>query len=196
MKEPPGYRHETGDMLVAESIETSKAVPLSVTTLFAAHSRYVWLALQRAGVRDADLEDALQEVFVVVHRRLDSFDGSSKVTTWLFAIALRVAAAFRRKAHVRREQQTDEVPDVADAAFDAEALAARKQARVALESILDGMDPERRATFVMFEIEEIPCERIAVEMGVPIGTVYSRLHKARKEFEASVARLRAKGGSS
>ena len=176
------------------------AAPLDVRAIHDAHADFVWATLQRFGVREADLEDMLQEVFVVVHRRLDSYDGSARVTTWLYGIAMRVAAAHRRRAHVRRERPTEELPE--DGGIDAHAppvtaeeLAALQQARGRLEAILDSMDLERRAVFMMFEIEEMSCEEIAQIVGAPVGTVYSRLHKARKEFEAALVRLRARDES-
>jgi RNA polymerase sigma-70 factor, ECF subfamily len=183
VKDSGGSEHERG---VQAAIPLQSTQPLDVTAIHAAHADFVWSALQRFGVRDADLEDALQEVFVVVHRRLDSYDGVSKVTTWLYGIAMRVAAAFRRRAHVRREQAVDEVPEPDDETFTPEELASRKQARATLDAILDAMDLDRRAVFVMFEIEEMSCEEIATVVGVPVGTVYSRLHKARKEFATAV----------
>lgn len=192
MKEPGGTEHR-GGVEAAIPVAPSSAA-LDVTAIHAAHADFVWSALQRFGVRDRDLEDALQEVFVVVHRRLDSYDGTSKVTTWLYGIAMRVAAAFRRRAHVRREHPTDDVPEQDDDALSPEELAARQQARATLETILDGMDLDRRAVFVMFEVEELSCEEIAGIVGVPVGTVYSRLHKARKEFAAAVERVQKRGG--
>jgi RNA polymerase sigma-70 factor (ECF subfamily) len=169
-------------------LQTDAAGALDVTAVHVAHADFVWSSLQRFGVRDADLEDALQEVFVVVHRRLDSYDGTSKVTTWLFGIAMRVAAAFRRRAHVRRERAVEEVPEGNDESLSPEDLASRQEARATLEEILDAMDLDRRAVFVMFEVEELSCEEIAAIVGIPVGTVYSRLHKARKEFAAAVER--------
>jgi len=167
---------------------------LDVTALHAAHADFVWATLQRFGVRDADLEDAMQETFVVVHRRLDTWDRTSKITTWLFGVAMRVAAAFRRKAHVRRERATEGVGEMdADPGLSPEDLAARREARRKLEAILDELDLERRAVFVMFEIEEMSCDEIAGVLGVPVGTVYSRLHKARKEFAAAMERSREGG---
>jgi len=182
---------------LASSVQASPAssagVP-DVAAIHVAHADFVWATLQRLGVRDADLEDMLQEVFIVVHRRLDSFDGSSKMTTWLFGIAMRVAAAHRRRAHVRRERTVDEMPEEAapDSGRSPEEAAARHEARVTLAEILDGMDLDRRAVFVMFEVEEMSSEEIAAIVGVPVGTVYSRLHKARKEFEAAIARHKAR----
>jgi RNA polymerase sigma-70 factor, ECF subfamily len=145
------------------------------------------------GVRDADVEDQLQEVFVVVHQRLHTFDGTARMTTWLFGICMRVASAYRRRAHRRREEIVAEVPN--DGSVDdrgPEAAAIARQARARLHAILDGMDLEKRAIFVMFELDEVPCEAIAEILGVPLGTVHSRLHAARKDFQASLRRFTAR----
>lgn len=162
-----------------------------MSSLHDAHADFVWLSLQRLGVREADLEDMLQEVFVVVHRNLASYDGSSKVTTWLFGIAIKVAAAYRRKAHRRREELVDAVPETNEATSPEDMALARQQRRE-LESVLDELDVEKRAVFVMFEIDEMTCEEIAEVAGVPVGTVYSRLHAARKDFERAAQRRRAR----
>jgi RNA polymerase sigma-70 factor (ECF subfamily) len=167
--------------------------PLDVRAIHDAHADFVWRSLQRLGVRASDLEDVFQEVFVVVHRRLGSFDGSSSMTTWLYGICFRVAAGHRRRAWVRREQPSDEVPEPDDARASTpadEAIEAR-EARATLDRVLDQMDLERRAVFVMAEIDELPHDEIAAVIGVPVGTVWSRLSAARKEFQAILARERA-----
>ncbi|GAC1599499.1 MAG: RNA polymerase sigma factor [Polyangiales bacterium] len=186
--------------MVAEAVATEEREErlIDVTAIHAAHADFVWTTLQRFGVRDADLEDMLQEVFIVVHRRLDSFDGTSRMTTWLFGIAMRVAAAHRRKAHVRRERSVEEVPEnvsETNPVENPEQATIRMEGRARLHHILEQMDLERRAVFVMFEIEELSCEEIAKTIGVPVGTVYSRLHKARKEFEAALSRTNARDES-
>lgn len=158
---------------------------LTVASVYTAHKDFVWASLQRLGGRDADLQDLLQEVFVVVHQRLRDFEGRSLVTTWLFGIALRVVAAHRRRASTRRElpdgsaDRGDE-PSTGDSPEEA---AAFQQARVRLAAILDEMDLPKRAVFVMFEIEDMSCEEMASILGIPVGTVYSRLHAARAQFE-------------
>jgi RNA polymerase sigma-70 factor (ECF subfamily) len=170
-----------------------EADSLHLSTLHAEHADFVWLSLQRLGVRDADVEDLLQEVFVIVHRRLATFDGSSRMTTWLFGICLRVAAGYRRRAHVRRERATDAVPEQATGEeASPESAAATGEARERLRAVLDGMDLEERALFAMFEIDELPCQEIAEVLGVPVGTVYSRLHAARKSFHKSLERFEAR----
>jgi len=155
----------------------------------------VFRSLQRLGVRPADLEDVFQEVFLVVHKRLHTFDGTSALTTWLFGVCLRVAAAHRRRAWFRREVPADDsVEDAREAPASErpdEALAAR-QARALVQQVLDRMDIDKRAVFVMFELDQLPSEEIATILGVPIGTVWSRLHAARKQFEKLVERERGR----
>ena len=165
---------------------------LDVASVHAEHAEFVWLSLQRLGVRDADVEDLLQEVFLVVNKRLHSFDGSSRITTWLFGICLRVVAAHRRRAHRRHEESVAQVPEtVALEAGSPERAAATREEEARLRAILDLMDLEKRAIFVMFEIDEVGCEAIADMLSIPLGTVYSRLHAARKDFERAIVRLGA-----
>ena len=181
-----------------ERVAAGESRARTATEVYAEHADFVFASLQRFGIRDNDLEDLLQEVFVVVHRKLHTFDGSSRMTTWLYGISLRVAAAHRRRAHVRREHAVDPVPEPARTpsarSDDPEAALQRGQARQQLETILDELDLDKRAVFVMFEIDELSCDEIAAVVGVPVGTVYSRLHAARASFREAIARHRAKGG--
>lgn len=186
--------------MIFAALLSSSTVPasrtLDVLAVHQAQADFVWRSLQRLGVRPADLEDVFQEVFIVVHRRLHTFDSSAALTTWLFGICLRVAAAQRRRAWFRREVPTDDAsmpPPTAEGASPEEALAAAQAQRAALRA-LDEMDLEKRAVFVMFELDEMPSEEIAGVLGVPVGTVWSRLSAARKQFQKIVARHRAQGG--
>jgi RNA polymerase sigma-70 factor (ECF subfamily) len=167
----------------------------SVDSVFRTHADFVWSSLQRFGVRSGDLDDALQEVFVVVHKKLASFRGDSQMTTWLYAICLRVASAHRRKSHVRHEHAhaTEELDEghSADLASPEDDLADHQRRRI-LEQLLDELTVEKRALMVMFEIDELSCEEIAEMLGVPVGTVYSRLHSARRAFQKCVTRFQAR----
>ncbi|MGD0528021.1 MAG: sigma-70 family RNA polymerase sigma factor [Polyangiaceae bacterium] len=178
------------------SLEGGEASRLDVLSIHEEHADFVWRTLQRLGVRDADVEDQLQEVFVVVHHRLHTFDASARMTTWLFGICMRVASAYRRRAHRRREQIVADVPEeglVDESGPEHEASA--REARERLLGVLDLMDLEKRAIFVMFELDELPCDEIADVLGVPVGTVHSRLHAARKDFQAALARFSAREAS-
>jgi RNA polymerase sigma-70 factor (ECF subfamily) len=176
----------------AEPLSPAAAAPgLTIREVHERYADFVWRSLQRLGVRSMDLEDQMQEVFIVAHRRLGSFDGSSELKTWLFGIALRVAAAHRRRAHVRRETATlDGQPPDCGADDDPERAAMEREARAELEELLSSLDLEKRAVFVMFEIEGFTTPEIASVMGTPIGTVYSRLAAARSELGRAVARRR------
>lgn len=167
---------------------------LDLIALHRAHGRLVWRTLHRLGVAEADLPDQHQEVFLVAHRRLAQFDASAKPSTWLFGITLRVAADYRR---TRRRRSLDRVEPLNDALRDAspdgdpeQALARRNAART-LETILDTMDLDRRVAFTLFELEQMSCAQIAELCAVPVGTVYSRLHAARRQFAEALARVRA-----
>lgn len=143
------------------------------------------------GIRTEDATDLLQEVFVVVHRRLHTFDGTSKMETWLFGICIRVASSHRRKAHVRREQPSDSIKERGHEETPEAMLIAQDRAAL-LRSLLDTLDANHRVVLVMFEIEELSCAEISEELGIPVGTVYSRLHHARASLKQAWARTRAK----
>lgn len=151
----------------------------------AAHADFVWATLHRLGVPRGERADVMQEVFLVVHRRIDSFDGSSKVTTWLFGICLRVVSAWRRRHRRRPEAPAAEATELHDGRTP-EAEAETREARAEVHRALDLMDLEKRAVFVMFELEDLPCAEIAAVMGVPVGTVHSRLYAARAAFADAV----------
>lgn len=165
---------------------------LSVTQVHERHGEFVWRTLYRMGVRPPHVEDVYQEVFLVVHRRLRSFSGQCAITTWLYEICFRVAAGYRRKAHFRREELVPDWSDMhaltASTPSPERQLVTSRQAKQ-LERILDTMPLEYRVVFVMFEIEGQSSEQIAESIGVPLGTVYSRLYRARKRFARALARL-------
>jgi RNA polymerase sigma-70 factor (ECF subfamily) len=163
---------------------------LAAADVHAAHADFVWRSLARLGVRDEDLPDMLQEVFLVVHRRLHTYDGTSKLTSWLFGICLRIAAAYRRRAHRRRELPFGALPEPTAAGTSSPERAL--QAREELDALLDALPLERRAIFVMFEIDGMSCQQIADALEVPVGTVHSRLHAARRAFEKALVRRRAR----
>ncbi|MDF3066400.1 MAG: polymerase sigma factor RpoE [Polyangiaceae bacterium] len=165
---------------------------LTVKQVHDLHGEFVWRTLHRMGIRPPHVEDVYQEVFLVVHRRLHTFNGQSAVTTWLYEICFRVAAGYRRKAHFRREEL---VPDWSEMETlssptpspERQLVAARRAKQ--LERILDALPLEYRVVFVMFEVEGLSSEEIAESVGAPIGTVYSRLHRARKRFVRALAKL-------
>ncbi len=162
--------------------------------VYAEHAPFVWRALRAHGVRDCDLDDLTHEVFLVVHRKLATFEGRSRMTTWLFAIAARVASDYRRSARMRRERVVPDPPaGSTDASSGADEELALAQLRAALDSILDELPPDQRVVFALFEIDGIAADEIASYVEAPLNTVYSRLRLAREHFVKGVARRRARG---
>lgn len=164
--------------------------------VYEAHAAFVWRNLRRLGVSDADVEDKLQEVFVVAHRRWDEFaDRGHGPRAWLFQIALRVASDARRH---RRRHPVDPDGGVAQdrQAIDAPQAEAldRRQALALLDRCLATIDMGRRAVLVLHEIEQMTAPEIAGTLGIPLNTVYSRLRVARIELEEQLRRHGAEGG--
>lgn len=168
--------------------ENAGAQAMDLRRIFQEHGQFVWLSLQRLGIRPADLDDVAQDVFMVVHRRLDSFDPSTRVTTWLFGICTRIAANYRRRRRWTREIPSSSADDrPATLMLADEALIRREEQRLA-ERALEKLNVAKRAIFVMFELEGLTCNEIAELMSIPVGTVYSRLHSARRQLEKTLAR--------
>lgn len=151
----------------------------SLRAIFDEYSAFVWRTLRHLGVPERDIEDVCQEVFVVVHRKLESFEGRSALRTWVYGICLRTASDYRRRAYVRREQAVDEVPATTFEA-DQEHSIERSRHRKRLLELLDSLDEEKRQVFVLYEIEELDMKEIAEAMGTPLQTAYSRLRAARQ----------------
>lgn len=170
---------------------------IDVRALYNAYFPFVWRNLRRLGVPQEQLEDAAQEVFLVVHRRIDSFDASwSSVQTWLFGIVMRVAQNERRSRRRRRarivnaiEQSTiDSAPAAGETPSE---LVAKREAARLLELALESMGEKERAIFVLVEIENMSVPEAAEALRLNVNTAYGRLRSARVEFEKAVARLRA-----
>jgi RNA polymerase sigma-70 factor (ECF subfamily) len=173
----------------AAPVPEQARVALDVRAIYQQHAELVWLTLQRMGVRPADLEDVAHDVFMIVHRRVGTFDGTSKLSTWLFGICMRVAANYRRRRRFTLEVLTAALPDERPASnVAADDILMRREERELAEAALGRLDVAKRATFVMFEIESLSCDEISEMMGVPIGTVYSRLHAARKQLAKYLAK--------
>lgn len=163
------------------------AEPETFEDIYDAYFDYVWRSLRRLGVPEVSADDAAQDVFVVVHRRLGDFERRSSVKTWLFGIALRVARSHRRR--MARKGRVDPLPpDVLSEELDPEAEVEKRKAAQFLDAFLESLDEDKRAVFVLAEIEQMTAPEIEQAIGVKLNTVYSRLRAARKAFEAAVKR--------
>lgn len=165
---------------------------LDADALYRAHAQFVARFLLRLGVSGEDVPDLVQEVFLVAHRRGGFTLGRAKPTTWLAEIAFRVSSDKRKKARRRLEDANAEVVALAPAVPATASPGQRAEARQALARVqeaLDTLTPEKRAVFVLYELEGQACDAIATALDVPVGTVYSRLHSARREFAKAHAAL-------
>jgi RNA polymerase sigma-70 factor (ECF subfamily) len=178
----------SSDVLLGTSEPLSPPVFADV---YSQHAAFVWRSMRRLGVRPADVEDTSQEVFLVVHAKLSQFHGGS-MRAWLFAIALRVAADYRKRAAIRHEAKLDEMPEIAVPELQSSALE-RMQALELLERILAGLDDDKRAVFVLFELEQMPMQEVAAAVGCPLQTAYTRLHAAREQVNAAIERWKKRG---
>lgn len=167
---------------------------IDVLALYDRFADYVWRSLRRLGVHSNDLPDAAQDVFLVVHRRIDSFEYRSKPKTWIFGIALRVAKLYRRKgARQRARIAADETSLVCSRSTPEEANA-NLQAAELVQGLLDGLDDDQREVFVLVELEHMSVPEVAEAVGIPLNTAYSRLRLARADMEESLRRHKAKDG--
>lgn len=151
--------------------------------------RFVWRILASHGVPSRELDDAVQEVFLVAHRRqLDWNPAEVPARAWLHAIAVRVAANHRRLAYHRHQPAGDalEPPDRGEGMPDE--VLERMRLLEQLDRVLDSLDERKRQVFVLYEIEELSMQEIAEIVGCPIKTAYARLYAARDEVSAAFER--------
>jgi RNA polymerase sigma-70 factor, ECF subfamily len=163
----------------------------SFRSLYDRHFAFVWRTLRRYGVRGAELEDAVQEVFTIVHRKLSMFEGRSSMRTWVFGIARRVARN-HRPASGEHVMEFEAVDLVADSEQKGPAASAERleEARL-LHRLLAELRPERREIFVLVELEQLTLLEAAEILGENSNTLSSRLRAARKDLEHALERLRA-----
>jgi RNA polymerase sigma-70 factor, ECF subfamily len=162
-------------------------------TIFEEHFSYVWNSLRHFGVHANDLEDLAHEVFLRVHERFDECDRSRPLRPWLFAFAYRVAAAHRRLARHRVEVLGDPLNRAADTVRVDDALIVREDGELALKA-LEAVEIDRRAVFLLHEIDGVAIPEVAHALRIPVSTAYSRLRLARQEFNVAAKRLRLARG--
>ncbi len=184
-----------------EALQAAQHAPartrLEFIDVYDTYVDFVYRSVRRLGVDGPSVDDVVQEIFLVVHRRLGEFEGRSSVKTWVFGIALRVVRDHRRT--IRRKRlgadaradgaELDRLPADGVAPFDA---LARAEAAKLLEGLLESLDDEKREVFVLAELEGMSVPEISEITGVNGNTIHSRLRAARRTFEEGVTRLRAR----
>jgi RNA polymerase sigma-70 factor, ECF subfamily len=175
-------------------LRLSRASEARFRSMVDAQFDFIWRSVRGLGVPSANADDATQQVFLVAARKLDQIAVGSE-RAFLFATARGIAANIRRALVRNREVLGPDVLDESrDHAPDPEQLAARNQAAEVLGRILDGFSDDQRTVFVLFELEAMTTVQIAGILGLPMGTVASRLRRAREEFQAATKRFQASRG--
>jgi len=158
--------------------------------LYHRHQAFVWRILRRMGVPSEALDDATQDVFVVVHRRRDDLHDDASARSWLFGIARRVASDVHRR-HRRVQRKLDALPSSTEGpALDDEL--ARTEAADFVRRFLAGLDEGHRMVFALADVEGLTAPEIAEALELKVNTVYSRLRNTRRRFEKAVARRQAR----
>jgi RNA polymerase sigma-70 factor, ECF subfamily len=163
-----------------------------LTDMLRSHYASVWRTLRQLGVGEAHVDDAAQEVFIVLSRRLTEVrEGSER--TFLLSSAVRVAANYRRSWHVRHEVADEQaLATEQDPRPTVEQMLDQKRLRQAFDDLLQRWPDEIRTAFVLFELEGLTAPEIAQITETKLGTVTSRLRRGRELFQAGAQRLRAR----
>ena len=194
-RDPSRQAHESafGSVSLPEQkpIVPSPESPLSppFRSLFEAEFLYVCRALRQLGVRECDLEDVAQELFITIHRHLPEYDPRRPLRPWLFSFSLRFASNYRRLLRNRGHVSDESLRTPEDGA------SADVEARDLVLRALGALDTERRVVIVMHDLEGFAAPEIASQLGVPLNTIYSRIRLGRADFKRAVEALQAKGGA-
>jgi len=161
--------------------------------LYDAHVEFLWRNARRLGVGDDSVDDVLQQVFLVVHRRLPEVTMTGSEKAWLFGVLLRVVRdhkrLLRRKSPHRFMAFTD--PEMlADRGRQPDESLARVEAAALVQGWLNALDDDKREVFILAELEQMSAREIGEATATNPSTVYSRLRAARAAFEAAATRYR------
>lgn len=169
-------------------------VRIDFRTIFEEYFNYVWNSLRHLGVHPNDLEDLAHEVFIRVHERLDQCDASRSLRPWIFAFVYRVTAEHRRRARLHPEVIGVEA-EPSDQGVRADDLLIDREERELAQKALEAVDLDRRAVFVLHELDGVVIPDVASALGIPTNTAYSRLRLARSDFNHAARRLRLQRGN-
>jgi len=166
---------------------TSSALDLA--TIYDDHADFVWRVAKRLGVPEGALEDVMHDVFVIVHRRLDDYDGRAALTSWLYGITRGVASNYRRgrAREARRIEHAQPKPQTLPPTDDA---ARRREAAAFVRAFLETLDPDKREVFTMVDLEGLSVKEVAALLRINVNTAHARLRAARLAFKRASAEFR------
>lgn len=192
-------RGERPQSQTMEPARTEQAPPatssqhIDFTNIFDEHFDYVWFTLRRFGVAHRDLDDVVHDVFIQVYHHLDKYDPNRPIRPWLFGFAYRLASDYRRLARHRVETLGEPMEGVDGAPSPADRAASRQTLDLVWLA-LEQLDLDRRAVFVLHDVEGHSAPDVAASLQTPLNTIYSRLRIAREQFAQAMHRLRAQRG--
>ena len=174
-----------------DEVDASEAGgPVPFEEVYQRYFPFVWRCLRGLGVPDASLDDAAQDLFVVVHRRLASFCWKSTIRTWLFGIARNIASNHQRGVR-RKDSRKSSLPgDLASVGPDPLEQAQDAEAAAFVRRFLGALDGKKREVFMLAVLEEMSVPEVAEALSIPLNTAYTRLRSARAEFQGALARRR------
>jgi RNA polymerase sigma-70 factor, ECF subfamily len=159
---------------------------------FEQHFSMVWRGLRRLGVPEAALDDASQDVFLVLHRRWADFQRQSSLRTWIYGILLRVAGDYTKRARRERARWSPELPELESTGDSPDHLYQQREAALVLRLALAQLEEKERQMLVLIDLEERSVVEAAEALGVNLNTAYSRLRRARQSFEKALRTAQAK----
>jgi RNA polymerase sigma-70 factor (ECF subfamily) len=162
-------------------------MPRTFPDLYAAYFGFVWRCLRGLGVPDRMLDDAAQDVFVAVHRRLPEFRGDSSVRTWIYGIVRHVALNQRRGERRHGGVMNFETEPASPSPSPHE-RAQDHEAAEFVASFVAGLDDKKRDVFVLALLEQMTIPEVAETLAVPLNTAYTRLRTVRQEFAKALAK--------
>ncbi len=174
------------------SVAHGEAEAPQFEAVYDAYFAFVWRVTRHLGVEPSEIDDVVQEIFVVVHRKLGAFEGRSSVRTWLYAITRKVVADHRRAASTRARRTAVAVPETMVAAGRPDEHLMQAEATALVARILGSLEIERREIFALVELEQLAVPEVAEVLGVNVNTAYTRLRAARQDFEAALRREKTK----
>jgi RNA polymerase sigma-70 factor (ECF subfamily) len=169
----------------APAMHYGRVVP-RLDDLFREHHAFLFRCMRRFGLPDAAAEDAVQEVYIIVQRRLSDYEERGSARAWLYRIAQGVASHYHRGEQRARARLEHVGPPRAAVPLDDELALA--QAADAVEAFLAELDDDQETVFVLADIEGFTAPEIAAVVNAPVSTVYSRLRLARRKFESFAER--------
>ena len=180
----------------AQSVASSGADLPPFHALYQQYFRFVWVTARNLGVGPEAIDDVIQEIFVVIHRRLHTLRNAEALRDWIYGIVRRAASSYRRAQSVRKlESTTYEVGSEREADSPDPTPFERIERNADLELLallLDQLEEPKRAVFALVEVDELTVPEVAQTLQIPLNTAYSRLRSARQAFEAALARHEAR----